>query len=72
MAAALIAIDWGTTSARAYRLDACGRILDEQSAPLGVQKVEPGKFPQALTALLGGSKRRIAIVPRISTASPRR
>jgi len=54
MAAALIAIDWGTTSARAYRLDARGRILDEQSAPLGVQKVEPGKFPRALTALLGG------------------
>jgi len=54
MPAALIAIDWGTTSARAYRLDARGRILHEQSAPLGVQKVEPGKFPQALTALLGG------------------
>ena len=54
MPAALIAIDWGTTSARAYRLDARGRILDEQSAPLGVQKVEPGNFPQALTTLLGG------------------
>jgi 2-dehydro-3-deoxygalactonokinase len=54
MSAALIAIDWGTTSARAYRLDAHGRILDEHSAPLGVQKVEPGKFPQALAALLGG------------------
>ncbi|HEY2967579.1 MAG TPA: 2-dehydro-3-deoxygalactonokinase [Casimicrobiaceae bacterium] len=54
MAAALIAIDWGTTSARAYRLDARGHILDEKSAPLGVQKVEPDKFPQALTALLGG------------------
>jgi len=53
MAAGLIAIDWGTTSARAYRLDARGRILDEQSAPLGVQKVEPGEFPRALTALLG-------------------
>jgi len=54
MAAALIGIDWGTTSARAYHLDVRGRILDEQSAPLGVQKVEPGNFPQALTALLGG------------------
>jgi 2-dehydro-3-deoxygalactonokinase len=54
MAAALIAVDWGTTSARAYRLDARGRILDGHSAPLGVQNVEPGKFAQALTALLGG------------------
>ncbi|MDQ2962383.1 MAG: 2-dehydro-3-deoxygalactonokinase [Pseudomonadota bacterium] len=53
LATALIAIDWGTSSARAYRLDARGRILDERSAPLGVQKVEPGKFPEALSALLG-------------------
>jgi 2-dehydro-3-deoxygalactonokinase len=55
MPAALIAIDWGTTSARAYRLDARGRILDEKSAPLGVQKVEAGGFPEALNALLGGA-----------------
>ena len=55
MAAALIAIDWGTTSARAYRLDARGRILDKRSAPLGVQQVAAGGFPAALDALLGDS-----------------
>jgi 2-dehydro-3-deoxygalactonokinase len=55
MSAALIAIDWGTTSARAYRLDARGRVLDEKSAPLGVQKVAAGGFPGALNALLGGT-----------------
>jgi 2-dehydro-3-deoxygalactonokinase len=53
MAAALIAIDWGTTSARAYRLDAGGQILDARSAPLGVQQVSAGGFPAALKALLG-------------------
>ena len=53
MAAALIAIDWGTTSARAYRLDAQGEILDRRSAPLGVQQVIPGGFPAALKRLLG-------------------
>ena len=50
----LIAIDWGTSAARAYRLDADGRVIDSRSAPLGVQKVEPGGFPRALAALLGG------------------
>jgi len=55
MAAALIAIDWGTSSARAYRLDARGRILGKRSAPLGVQKIAAGGFPAALKTLLGGS-----------------
>jgi len=64
MAAALIAIDWGTTAARAYRLDARGRILDKKSAPLGVQKVARGDFPAALDALLGDSTD--AGVPRIA------
>lgn len=53
MAVALIAIDWGTTSARAYRLDAHGQILDARSAALGVQQVAAGGFPAALSALLG-------------------
>lgn len=53
MAAALIAIDWGTTAARAYQLDRQGRVLDEQWAPLGVQRIKPGGFAEALTALLG-------------------
>ena len=57
MAAALIAIDWGTTVARAYRLDRSGHILDEKSAPLGVQKVKAGGFPEALDALLGPAER---------------
>jgi 2-dehydro-3-deoxygalactonokinase len=51
--ARLIAIDWGTSAARAYWLDAQGRILQSRSAPLGIQKVAPGGFPDALRALLG-------------------
>jgi 2-dehydro-3-deoxygalactonokinase len=51
--AALIAIDWGTTSARAYRLDARGCVLDQRSAPLGVQKIAADGFPAALDTLLG-------------------
>jgi 2-dehydro-3-deoxygalactonokinase len=50
--ARLIAVDWGTTSARAYRLDADGMLLDAREAPLGVQQVREG-FAQALASLLG-------------------
>lgn len=55
MAAALIAIDWGTTTARTYRLDARGALLEAKSAPLGVQKIKIGGFPAALKSLLGGA-----------------
>jgi len=50
---ALIAIDWGTTSARAYRIDAAGEILAARSAPLGIQSVRDDRFADALDALLG-------------------
>lgn len=50
---ALIAIDWGTTSARAYRLDAGGEVLESRAAPLGVTQVASGRFAEALARLLG-------------------
>jgi 2-dehydro-3-deoxygalactonokinase len=49
----LIAIDWGTTSARAYALDAAGHIGGTRSAPLGVQQLASADFPRALSELLG-------------------
>jgi 2-dehydro-3-deoxygalactonokinase len=52
-AAALIAIDWGTTSARAYRLDATGTVVDSRSASLGILQVPDGRFADALATLLG-------------------
>jgi len=54
--AALIAIDWGTTSARAYCLDAGGNIVGERAAPLGVQVIRDGAFGTALASLLGDWK----------------
>jgi 2-dehydro-3-deoxygalactonokinase len=50
---ALIAIDWGTTSARAYRVDATGGVIAERSAPLGIQAIADRQFGPALDALLG-------------------
>jgi len=49
----LIALDWGTTAARAYVLDNAGAVLGTRSAPLGVQHVRDGRFADALAALLG-------------------
>lgn len=51
--AALIAIDWGTSAARAYTLDGFGRIIAERSASLGISQVEPGSFNAAFSTLLG-------------------
>jgi 2-dehydro-3-deoxygalactonokinase len=50
---ALIALDWGTTAARAYRIDADGIVRDTRSAPLGIQQVAQGGFAAALDTLLG-------------------
>src|SRR5262249_11906232 len=50
---ALLAIDWGTTPARAYRLAANGAILDTKTAPLGIQAVTDRQFAAALDTLLG-------------------
>ncbi len=45
MSTSLIAVDWGTSSLRAARLDARGRVLDERTLPRGILTVAPGGFP---------------------------
>ena len=51
----LLAIDWGTSTARAYALDAHGAVIGERSAALGVQQVTNGRFADALVELCGGA-----------------
>jgi 2-dehydro-3-deoxygalactonokinase len=53
MNAALIAVDWGTTTARAYLMSASGEMLDQRTAPLGIVKIRDGRFAEALQTLLG-------------------
>jgi 2-dehydro-3-deoxygalactonokinase len=60
----LIAIDWGTTSARAYRMAAGGTVCDTRSAPLGVGSLEDRRFAPALDTLLDDWAH--AGVPRIA------
>jgi len=52
--AALIALDWGTSSLRAYRLDATGRTLDARHLPWGIMRLpQPLQDGAATTALSG-------------------
>jgi len=44
----MIAIDWGTTSFRAYRLDQAGNTVDTRSAPAGILSVEGKQFSVVL------------------------
>lgn len=50
---ALIAIDWGTSSLRAWRLDASGKIFEGRRDSLGILKVENGNFPAAFEHVVG-------------------
>ena len=42
-----IAVDWGTTNRRAYRLDQDGRCVEEFEDPKGVLSIDAGGFPPA-------------------------
>ena len=50
---ALIALDWGTTSLRAYRLSQQGAITATRSAALGILQVPEGDFDAALQQVIG-------------------
>lgn len=52
-ATALIALDWGTTSLRAFRLDAAGAILERREGGPGIMRVGDGAFAAALEAFAG-------------------
>lgn len=45
--AALLSVDWGTTSLRVYLLTADGGVLDEREAPLGIMNIAGGAFAAA-------------------------
>ena len=52
--ARLIALDWGTSSARLYVLGSHGDVVGERAAPLGVQRITDGRFGEALATLCAG------------------
>ncbi len=50
----MIAVDWGTSQLRAYRLDAGGAAVESREKPEGILSVTPGGFPDALTSITQG------------------
>ena len=50
----LIALDWGTTSLRAYLLGADGAVLERREAPLGILNVKDGDFAGAFRGATEG------------------
>jgi 2-dehydro-3-deoxygalactonokinase len=55
----LVAVDWGTSSFRAYLLDAHGAVEDAVTADLGILRVSGGDFGRALEAQVGPWLRRL-------------
>jgi 2-dehydro-3-deoxygalactonokinase len=53
----LIALDWGTTRARAFLIDEDGSVIDRRSADRGIQSVPEGGFPDAFKAIAGDLRR---------------
>ncbi|MEE7547534.1 2-dehydro-3-deoxygalactonokinase, partial [Xanthomonas sp. Kuri4-1] len=49
----MIAVDWGTSSLRAYRLDPGGRVLERRRSDQGILACE-GRFAPVLQALVDG------------------
>jgi 2-dehydro-3-deoxygalactonokinase len=49
----MIAINWGTSNFRAWKLNAGGKVEDERSSGRGAMSVSPGRFHDALIAEVG-------------------
>jgi 2-dehydro-3-deoxygalactonokinase len=49
----MIGVDWGTTSLRAFRIEAAYRIIDVKEAPLGLMAVPDRRFAEVLRELVG-------------------
>lgn len=50
---ALVAVDWGTTSFRAYLMDESGNLMDSRHSTDGIMSVGPGEFAQTLARRCG-------------------
>ena len=57
----MIAVDWGTSSLRAYRLDASGQVLDQRRAPLGILNCT-GRFEAVLAEQIVGWDDRLIVL----------
>ncbi len=65
--AALIGLDWGTTSFRAALMDRTGRVVDRRAAPCGILSVAERRFDAVLDAEIAAWERAHADVPILAS-----
>ncbi len=63
---ALVAVDWGTSSFRAARLDGDGKVLEERALPRGILTVPEGGFATVFEAGCGDWMRATGVICLIS------
>ena len=49
----MIAIDWGTSNLRAYRINEVGDVIERRSFAGGILRIQNGRFAEALVAQVG-------------------
>lgn len=65
--ATLIALDWGTSSLRAWLLGPGGAVLESTRAPLGLMQVEGRAFAAAFDTVAGGWRARAPHLPALAS-----
>lgn len=66
MAARLIALDWGTSSLRAYLLGDGGKLIEERAKPCGILHVKEGSFGEAYDTIVGEWRQRWPDLPALA------
>jgi 2-dehydro-3-deoxygalactonokinase len=67
LAGALVALDWGSTSLRAYLLDGGGRIVDRRAEPWGILQLPEGDFRRAFDRVTAGWSSEASPLPAIAS-----
>lgn len=62
----LIALDWGTSSLRAFLLGADGTVLERRAERLGIMQTPPDGFPASFAQIAGAWRRRWPHLPAIA------
>lgn len=62
MTKSFIALDWGTSSFRAYEVDGDGKVVNQVSAPEGILAVKDQKFEETLESHIGGWDKALPVV----------
>jgi 2-dehydro-3-deoxygalactonokinase len=57
-----IALDWGTTSFRAYEVDGEGKVINQATAPEGILAVKDQKFEETLESHIGGWSKGLPVI----------